>query len=371
MPIELERYRLGDGDLAAPETFNRVFQALDLRLARLEGLRIDWRTAVAELVQIGLVRIDRVLVRAFEAVGQLNDLGVGTMSATEATVPLGPLALTVAEADRGRFTPARSGSVIPAAVGDGSVGMLARVTGYDRATGLLPLTVVYVYGAGTYADRQIRGSGVLNRTPAPGGVSVDGDDPEAGTLADKLAVGAGIALAPVGAAPDRRLEVAMAAEVLTTLAGLADTVAGLGAFAFEDKVSNALIDNSAVFNRKLATMDQGLLEGHAAGAGTGNRPRIGLRGAAATVPPTRPRSVAVRSAGEPHLHSHGLRRSEKTCSFRHEKPAFGGTGGRTIGKSGRAISSGIQAFRRRSSIVVCSCLDNARSSQTIQAQLRS
>lgn len=59
MAIEYPRYQMQDGKTRlGQEYFNPVLQSLDSRLDRLEQLRLDWSTAIQEIQEFGLDRID-------------------------------------------------------------------------------------------------------------------------------------------------------------------------------------------------------------------------------------------------------------------------------------------------------------------------
>lgn len=62
MATEYQRYQMQDGKTRlGQEYFNPVWQALDARLDRLEQVRLDWESAVADIQQFGLERIDATI----------------------------------------------------------------------------------------------------------------------------------------------------------------------------------------------------------------------------------------------------------------------------------------------------------------------
>lgn len=65
-----EAYRMVDGRTPlAAAYFNGVFEDLDIRLADLEALRLNWQEAVAEVSSLGLLRIDELIGKP---VGEVN-----------------------------------------------------------------------------------------------------------------------------------------------------------------------------------------------------------------------------------------------------------------------------------------------------------
>jgi hypothetical protein len=58
MARQFERYRFRDGETRLDETtFNRIFADLDLRLAAMEALAIDWQAAITLVSDQGLTRV--------------------------------------------------------------------------------------------------------------------------------------------------------------------------------------------------------------------------------------------------------------------------------------------------------------------------
>lgn len=63
MATRFQRYRMVDGRTRLEAAyFNAIFGDLDLRIADLEGLRIDWQSAVAELAEFGLERLNSLVM---------------------------------------------------------------------------------------------------------------------------------------------------------------------------------------------------------------------------------------------------------------------------------------------------------------------
>lgn len=61
MPTRIDLYRFNGQTRLSADTFNRVFTDVDLRIAKLESLEIDWEAATRELTALGLSRINEVL----------------------------------------------------------------------------------------------------------------------------------------------------------------------------------------------------------------------------------------------------------------------------------------------------------------------
>lgn len=61
MPKRIDLYRFNNQTRLSADTFNRVFTDVDLRIAKLESLEVDWEAATRELTALGLSRINEVL----------------------------------------------------------------------------------------------------------------------------------------------------------------------------------------------------------------------------------------------------------------------------------------------------------------------
>lgn len=72
MGTRFDRYRMKDGEtVLGASYFNPVLQDVDLRIAALEQLQIDWQQAVDEISRFGLDRINAALVPAVEQATEL------------------------------------------------------------------------------------------------------------------------------------------------------------------------------------------------------------------------------------------------------------------------------------------------------------
>lgn len=86
MPRQYERYRFKDGVTPLSEaTFNRLFADLDLRLAALEDLQVDWQAALATLTDQGLERVAQAMSGPLaELTLSVADLAAQVVAAQEA-----------------------------------------------------------------------------------------------------------------------------------------------------------------------------------------------------------------------------------------------------------------------------------------------
>lgn len=73
MPTNFEKYRFTKRTVLSDETFNRIWQDIDLRIAALEDIKKDWKGAVDELTRYGLLRINEALVPSFQYIEQKKD----------------------------------------------------------------------------------------------------------------------------------------------------------------------------------------------------------------------------------------------------------------------------------------------------------
>lgn len=66
MPSRFEKYRFTKKTVLSDETFNRIWQDIDVRIAALEDTQKDWEGAVRQLTEHGLRRIEEVLRPSYE-----------------------------------------------------------------------------------------------------------------------------------------------------------------------------------------------------------------------------------------------------------------------------------------------------------------
>ncbi|MFJ6324088.1 MULTISPECIES: hypothetical protein [unclassified Rhizobium] len=145
----LDQYEIKVGDdLGDPDFWNRRLQDVDLRLHGQELIEKDWRSAVRELQENGLRRIDEAVS---PLIAQLQeDLQLGAVFIAESKsaieVKTGPLTIGISSANRRRYSPAAYLALVtrdaPYAV------MLGRLMSYNRETGTLAVDVERTFGAG-------------------------------------------------------------------------------------------------------------------------------------------------------------------------------------------------------------------------------
>lgn len=151
--------RVGD-DLGDPDFWNRKFEDVDLRLHAQEEIEKDWRSAVLELQENGIKRIDEAVSPLVEQLEE--DLQLGAVFIAESSsaiqVKTGPLNIGVDSTNRRRYSPAAYLALVtrdaPYAV------MLGRLIAYNRETGTLSVDVERTYGAGA----AIRSNWIISAT---------------------------------------------------------------------------------------------------------------------------------------------------------------------------------------------------------------
>lgn len=70
MPTQFEKYRFTKRTVLSDETFNKIWQDIDLRITALEDIKKDWQGAVDTVTRYGLVRIEEVLRPSWEYIEQ-------------------------------------------------------------------------------------------------------------------------------------------------------------------------------------------------------------------------------------------------------------------------------------------------------------
>ncbi|SCB41220.1 hypothetical protein [Rhizobium lusitanum] len=139
--------RVGD-DLGDPDYWNRRFEDVDLRLHGQEEIEKDWRSAVRELQENGLRRIDEAVS---PLIAQLQeDLQLGAVFIAESKsaieVKTGPLTIGISSANKRRYSPA---AYLALVTRDAPYGvMLGRLISYNRDTGSLAVDIERTFGAG-------------------------------------------------------------------------------------------------------------------------------------------------------------------------------------------------------------------------------
>ena len=151
--------RVGD-DIGDPDYWNRRLQDVDLRIHNQELIEKDWRSAVRELQENGIKRIDEAITPLLEQLEQDAQLGALFISESTATVEVktGIVTIGLSAANRKRFAPAAYLALVtrdaPYAV------MLGRLVSYNRETASLVVDVDRTYGSGA----AIRSNWVVSAT---------------------------------------------------------------------------------------------------------------------------------------------------------------------------------------------------------------
>ena len=153
MTTQFPNYRMLEGeDLGDPNTLDKRWRDIDLRIAKLEDVEKDWSIALAQITTIGLDRINEILRPAYLEIQELANLGAifQAHSASEVLVELGLKRFTIDEDDRNTFAPTK---YVAAFVEDDlTKTMLGAVQSYDRASGVLEVVVDRLSGSGSAAD---------------------------------------------------------------------------------------------------------------------------------------------------------------------------------------------------------------------------
>lgn len=150
MASRLQDYLLRRGDnIGDPEVLNARFRDIDLRLAQQESVQKTWDEALTAIQQLGLEKINEVLLPAYLKIQELSQLGVifTGHSATEIEISTGLKRLIIDESERDRFAPA---AFVAAFVEDDlGKAILGTVQDYNRLTGELTVYVHRVSGEGS------------------------------------------------------------------------------------------------------------------------------------------------------------------------------------------------------------------------------
>ena len=119
------------------------------RFAALESFEPSWTAAVNELNEVGLSRINDVLLPLFDEIKGISSLGAifTAYSSAQQTVQTGPATFLIDDPNK---WPAFTASQYMAAISaDGTAAMAGMVTSYDVQTGLILMEVSYLFGSGT------------------------------------------------------------------------------------------------------------------------------------------------------------------------------------------------------------------------------
>jgi len=145
----LDQYqiRVGD-DLGDPDYWNRRFEDVDLRLHGQELIEKDWLSAVRELQENGLRRIDEAVSPLIAQLQEDLQLGAVFIAESKSTIEVktGPLTIGISSANKRRYSPA---AYLALVTRDAPYGvMLGRLISYNRDTGSLAVDIERTFGAG-------------------------------------------------------------------------------------------------------------------------------------------------------------------------------------------------------------------------------
>lgn len=150
MPRLSEQYELRRGEnLGDPETLNRRLRSIDTRLAKVEETASSVDTVIADLITLGLSRIDEALLPAFEAIQSVADVGLMFIatSDTEQEAGTGAKIFYVVAAERHRYAPPAYVAIMP--TGETTPAMLGTVVSFEREHGELVVSVDRASGTGS------------------------------------------------------------------------------------------------------------------------------------------------------------------------------------------------------------------------------
>lgn len=156
-----------------PQTWDLLVKVLNARFYALEKVIPPLEGAEAELLSIGLTRINDTLRPAVETLTALLDLGAlfEANSSTEVVVAEGPTTFIIPENQRAPFAPASQ--LIITTPDDEDVAMWAEKLSYDRDTGTLVVDVHATLGAGTF-DNWFISLAITPDIIPPGAILKDG-----------------------------------------------------------------------------------------------------------------------------------------------------------------------------------------------------
>jgi hypothetical protein len=236
MPSQFEKYRVKDGDETDSGFYNTRFRDLDRRLTSLEDLEIDWEAATKTVADVGLLRINELLLPAIQEIEEVANLGALFTAVSTSSVEIvesGNVTVTIAENQRDRFAP---GEWL-AATHDTDNYMVGQKVSYDSETGALVLDVIQHQGSGTYE------AWTVSHTAIPVGVSI----PNLSVTTEKLA-GAAVATEKVA---DGAVTTAKIADSAVATAKIADGAVAEAKLA-SGSVTEGKIADGAVTEGKIA-----------------------------------------------------------------------------------------------------------------------
>lgn len=178
MARRIDAYRIKRGDnLGDPETWNKRFEDLDIRIAANEEALSNLDAVANRVEQVALDRINNVitpLVAATqERIANIPNLFSAT-STTSVSVGSGEKSFTIPADERGTW--AASTYLTVEKNGDPSVWMSGRLVSLDRSTGVVIVNVDQFSGSGTHSawTFYVSGRRGLQGATGPRGITVRG-----------------------------------------------------------------------------------------------------------------------------------------------------------------------------------------------------
>jgi hypothetical protein len=159
-PKRLDQQFHFDSKTPVHNNLNSMLSAIEARLAKLDSLFVTQEQVIDKLIEVGLQRMDEVFTPLINAaVERLNTLGVqfSAPSTTTNTIGTGTKSFTIPSPQRDAYI---YGSHVNIRF-DAANFMVASVTSYDRATGVLVVESIFTSGSGSYSNWTI------NLTAAP------------------------------------------------------------------------------------------------------------------------------------------------------------------------------------------------------------
>jgi hypothetical protein len=141
----------------------KLLGVLEARLAAYDRLQVSYDAVVEEARLVGLARINETLTPVVQdALDKLHNVTklFTARSETEFTLATGESQFEIGFEDRALFVPLDF--VLIALTSDPNTWAYGRVTSFDRASGILLVTVLTLSGAGSYSDWTIQASPPLD-----------------------------------------------------------------------------------------------------------------------------------------------------------------------------------------------------------------
>lgn len=165
---------------ASPARMDRAMSNLHGRISALETYKPNFDAQLAQIQQIGLTRLNDVMMPIYDALVVLTHLGAvfTAQSSTSLAIDMGLKAFVIDDLQqRQTFAPAQWLSAMTA---DALNAMAGRLVSYDRDSGTLVIYVMETYGGGTVSPWIISASSppLLGAQVIDGGVD-EGDPIEA------------------------------------------------------------------------------------------------------------------------------------------------------------------------------------------------